>query len=645
MSHLRASLLLFVVFAFFNPALSNAGSIDYQISFKDAANHSIQVQMTIHDVRDSNTTLMMPVWTPGSYLMREYARNINQISAVGSNGQELQLKKSDRNHWQITGNAEGKVIVTYQLYCHEMSVRTNWVDAELAILNGASTFLTVPERRNRVHSVSLVLPKGWNRGVCSLKETATGTAWTATTFEELVDNPIIVGNPVTKDFVAGDRPHQLVSLGDTALWQLDKAAADVQKVVAEHQRMFVGAPYKDYKFLNMITEGRGGLEHDNCTLLMTSRWNFLDGEKYEDWLSLVSHEFFHTWNVRRLRPAGIWQYDLENENYTSSLWIAEGITSYYEDVALVRAGLIDQDAYLKRLSKVIKSLQTANGRQVQSLTDSSHDTWIKFYRPDENSKNSRVSYYTKGAVVAFLLDAKIRSATDGAKCLDDVMRTMYDRFAGKKGYSEQDFRTTASETAGVDLTAWFQATIDQTDELSYKEALQYYGLQFAADKGKDKENDKAAEASDTTTGSDRPKEASGTSKDAPKKTDDENEPKIDVGITFTSTTSSPTISAIRSHSAAFLAGLNVDDEVLAINGYRTSKTTWEQQLKLFGKGANKTVELTLSRRGRLQTIALSLAEASTDTWKLKFFAKPSDEQKNRVNSWLTVPAQAPNLTP
>lgn len=619
------SALLTVACCLLPTATAFAASIDYRISFADAANHYINVDMTINDVSGDETTLMMPTWTPGSYLMREYARNIDGISAVNANDKPLTLVKESRNRWQLSGSANGKIVVSYRLYCHEMSVRTNWVDADLAILTGAATFLTVPERRNRTHSVSLDLPKTWKQGVSSLTENEQGKKWTAVTFEQLVDNPIIAGNPITKDFEAGGLPHQLVSLGDTSLWELDKAASDVQKIVAEHQRMFSGAPYDDYKFLNMITEGRGGLEHDNCTLLMTSRWNFRDEEKYEDWLSLVSHEFFHTWNVRRLRPAGIWQYNLEKENYTPSLWIAEGITSYYEDVALARAGLIDRDGYLKRFSKVIKSLQTANGRQIQSLTDSSHDTWIKFYRPDENSKNSRVSYYVKGAVVGFLLDAKIQESTDGSKTLDDVMRNMFQNFAGKQGYSEQDFRNEASAVAGIDLTDWFNQTIDGTSELNYQPAFDYYGLKFD-DKNAKKESDKSATEKDE-------QGTKGEKEDSDK--DDQDKPKLDVGITFSSSSTNPTISGIRSQSAAFMAGLNVGDEVVAVNGYRTNKTNWESQLEAFATDQN--VELTVARRGQLKPFRLQLEEASKETWKLKVVAKPTEQQTARIASWLRLP--------
>lgn len=600
-------------------------TLQYDISFEDAANHYITVELTVDKLGNGPITLMMPVWTPGSYLIREYARNIDTVSAATPDGARLSLEKLSRNRWLLEPeDGVDAAVISYRLYCHEMSVRTNWVDADMAILNGAPTFITIPERRNQPHQVTLKMPQAWKQAVSSLPETKAGTSWTATTFEQLVDNPIIAGNPVIKKFVAGGKSHQLVSFGGTTLWELDKAADDVNRIVSEHQKMFANVPYDNYKFLNMITESRGGLEHDNCCLIMTSRWNFRDEEKYEDWLSLVSHEFFHTWNVRRLRPAGIWQYQLEQENYTSSLWIAEGITSYYEDVALARAGLIDRDAYLKRVSKVIKTLQTANGRQVQSLTDASHDAWIKFYRPDSNSKNSRTSYYTKGAVVGFLLDQKIRQTSQGERSLDDVMRAMYQQFAGRKGYTEQDFRKVASDVADMDLSDWFAGTVDGTDELDYQPALDYLGLEFVADKneGKDKKDGSDKEASE----------------DDDKK--ESKKPKIDVGITFSESAHNPTISAIQSDSAAFDAGLNVDDEIIAVNDFRATKSKWESQLKSFATSkdtsATQSVRITISRRGALKSMQLALRKAPDEKWKLKVIGEPSEAQTARMKAWLNL---------
>ena len=233
-------------------------------------------------------------------------------------------------------------------------------------------------------------------------------------------------------------PHSLVNEGEGGLWDGLSAARDVEKIVRAHRHMWGFLPYDQYVFFNMITEAGGGLEHKNSTLLMTSRWHYRVRKDYLAWLSLVSHEFFHVWNVKRLRPVELGPFDYENEVYTKNLWTAEGITSYYTELGVRRAGLCTQDEFFERLSSLIERLQTTPGRLVHPLEMASYDAWIKFYRNDENSPNTTISYYTKGAVVAWLLDAKIQAATGGAKSLDDVLRLAYTRYAGEYGFTRED---------------------------------------------------------------------------------------------------------------------------------------------------------------------------------------------------------------
>ncbi len=288
-----------------------------------------------------------------------------------------------------------------------------------------------------------------------------------------------------------------MNVGESGYWDGSKAATDLSKVVAAHHEMWGAVPYQRYLFLNVICGRGGGLEHDNSALLMTSIWSFRDEERYKDWLSLASHEFFHAWNVRRLRPKGLVKYDYESETYTPSLWIAEGVTSYYEDLLLVRAGLFSKKEFLDRLNKNIDGVQKTPGRTKQSLSESSYDAWIKFYRPDENSSNTRISYYSKGAVVAFLLDTKIRELTDGVKSLDDVMRTMYQRYQ-ESGYEPADFRRVVNEIAGEDLSQWFASAVDSTDELDFSPVHNWFGLEFPTNKDDAKtenESDEPAENS------------------------------------------------------------------------------------------------------------------------------------------------------
>ena len=354
----------------------------------------------------------------------------------------------------------------------------------------------------------------------------------------------------------------------------------------------------------MIVQSGGGLEHDNSTLMLTNRWYFRERKDYLRWLGLVSHEFFHTWNIRRLRPLPLVTYDYESENYTHSLWIAEGITSYYDDLALVRCGLCTQSEYLELLSKNIETLKSVPGRKIQSLRDSSHDTWIKFYRPDENSNNARVSYYTKGAVAAFLLDARIRQATDGNKSLDDVMRQMYQQFSGKRGYTPTQFRAVASQVAGVNLNEWFAAAIDKAGELDYDQANAWYGLQFKPENAKPE-----------------------TGKEPAKKT-----VKIWAGIETRSDVGRLLVSRVHRNSPAYRAGVSVDDEIVAIDGFRVRPDKWAARLKQHKVG--EQIRLLIARREQLRTIEVTLQEPPQKKWQLVPREETTDLQKQHFKSWL-----------
>jgi predicted metalloprotease with PDZ domain len=628
---MKRTLCVLAVIVLICPAVVRAQSakvIEYDVSFPERESHYIEVRLRIQAAGSDSIDLMMPTWTPGSYLIREYARQVDRISAITADQSPATVVKSNKNRWQVKSGVGKDILVTYRLYCHEMSVRSNWVDRDMAILSGAATFLTIADQESRIHQVRFHLPESWTRTVTSMKAVdGSPHTYRAENFDELVDSPILCGDPVVQDFTLGGADHVLASLGDSSLWDTAKAAADVQKVVAQQQAFWGSVPYSRYCFLNVISESGGGLEHDNSTLVMTSRWNFRDKEKYEDWLSLISHEFFHTWNVRRLRPAELTRYQYETETNTRSLWIAEGITSYYEDLMLIRAGLIDQPAYLKRLSKNIEKLQTNPGRNVQSLAESSFDTWTKFYRPDENSLNTRTSYYVKGCVVAFLLDAKIRELTNDARSLDDVMRLLYQRHAGAKGYSNADFTLISSEVAGSDLTAWLAQAVESTEELNYEQALNWFGLQFPMKSG--------ATPAEATTENPADKDARSTDTKAGDSTPQPQKAAIWLGIQVPESGSSLTVTGVASGSPAMAAGVNIDDELLAFDGYRVNSRTWKEQLRQLGVG--KQVQLLISRRGRIQTLEITLAADPSLNWLLKPAATPADAQKLRIAKWLGSP--------
>lgn len=575
----------------------SAEPIRYVVDLSESKNHYIHVEVTVPSEGES-TEIMMAVWTPGSYLVREYARHIDSMT-VKAGDKNLEYEKVRKNRWRIQSGKSKSVTVSYRLYCNEMSVRTNWVGSQYAMLNGAPTFLTTPGNLDRDHIVKLKLPGNWNRSATSLAAHGDSPhTYVARGFDELVDSPIVAGNLSVYPFKVGGVEHQLVNIGESGYWDGSKAAVDLKKVVRAHQKMWGNVPYDRYLFLNMIAEAGGGLEHDNSTLIMTSRWSFRDSGRYESWLSLASHEFFHTWNVRRLRPKSLVKYDYENEVYTPSLWIAEGITSYYEDLLLARAGLISDSAYLSRLGQNVMSVQRTEGRKKQSLTDSSYDTWIKFYRPDENSSNTRISYYSKGAVAAFLLDAKIRKSTEGKKSLDDVMRKLYET-CSESGYTTEDFRGIANEVIGKDISGWFAKAIDSTDELDYSD-IEYLGIAIPEGAKADKKTDSASRGRAT------------------------------LGFSMGS---DGKVTSVRPQSPASDVGIVIDDEIIGINGFRVGGSV-DSRLRQFKIGDE--IEVLISRRGKLMTLEMTIGSTTSESWQLRFISKPSKTQQRQKSKWLGV---------
>lgn len=593
-------------------------SVRYTVSFEHAVNHYVNVKAEF-PLADEKQEVFLPVWTPGSYLVREYARHIDSVKATDESGKPLEIKKTSKNRWQLSNPPGQTVSVAYRVYCNELTVRTNFVDHEFALLNGAALFLTSETSLPQEHTVALKLPTRWHQSVTSLERRVNlgANTFIAKSYDELVDSPIVAGNPTLHPFKVDGVDHYLVNVGGDGLWDGEQAAADVAKIVKVHQDMWGQVPYDHYHFLNVLAESGGGLEHDNSTVMLASRWSFRDKKRYKSWLGLVSHEFFHTWNVRRLRPRALTSYKYETENYFEELWVAEGVTSYYDDLALARAGHTDTKEYLAGLSKQINTLQTTDGRLKQSLAESSYDAWIKHYRPNENSRNTTISYYNKGSIVAFLLDIEIRKATKNEKSLDDIMRALYKDFALKDGYTTQDVMAEVNKQTGADWGEWFQRAIYSTKELDYSPAHEWLGLRFAHDKPEVQTKSKTV------------------SKDA-------SAPKAAPTWTGLGTKSSGgrlVVSSVAENSPAFETGLNVDDEIIAINGYRVLDSI-TSTIAQFAKDGS--VEILLSRRGKLSNVSLDLQQRINKTWKLQAVSKPTDDQTQNLASWLHKPIEPKN---
>lgn len=555
-------------------------SVRYRVSFPAPASHYLTVEARFPAIGKNEADLFLAVWTPGSYLIREYARNIEPISASG------RFWKTSKNRWRIETGGAAEIVFTYRVYCREMSVRTNWVEDSFALINGAPTFVTMAELIGEPHEVEIELPGQWKTIVTSLHEMR------ARNYEELVDSPILCGNPEIHKFDVDGIPHLLANEGGHGVWDGVRAAADAEKIVQHYRAMWGCLPYKNYAFLNLLTEASGGLEHRNSSVLMTSRWNTRTRSAYLGWLTLVSHEFFHVWNVKRLRPVELGPFDYETENYTRSLWVAEGITSYYGPLAVRRAELSTTEEYLNELSDDIRKLQTTPGRLVQSAEESSWDAWIRLYRPDENSVNTTISYYTKGAIVAWLLDARIRAATGGAKSLDDSMRTAFARFSGETGFATEEFKSVCGETAGVSLDEFFRATVESTAELDYAPALDWFGLRF-------KDPEAAGHAA--------------------------------IGCATRADHGRLVVTKVPVDTPAAHAGIGVDDEIVAIDDFRVRADQLAKRLECYKPG--DAVSVLLARREVLLRVAVTLGEEPR-RWTLEIRPDATSTQKENLAAWI-----------
>jgi predicted metalloprotease with PDZ domain len=554
--------------------------IRHTLSFPAPHTHYVHIRAEIPSGGRESIELSMAVWTPGSYLVREFSRHVEAVTAESPGGSTLRVEKTAKNRWRVHAGGVPTVIVSYLVYGREMSVRTNWIESDFAFINGAPTFLTLVGDPIRPHEVSIVPASGWMRSITALDPGPRPHTYWASDYDTLVDSPILIGNPEVHQFAVDGVPHALANAGDATFFDAPRAVKDLEAIVRAHKEFWGSLPYPRYAFVNLITEAGGGLEHARSSVLMTSRWATRTRKAYVRWLELASHELFHVWNVKRLRPIELGPFDYEREVFTPSLWMVEGITDYYGDVLVLRAGCSSAQEFLDSLSDKIEELQTTPGRAVRSMTQASMDAWIKLYRPDENTPNTAISYYTKGAVVAFLLDAKIRRATGGRRSLDEVMREAYLRYSGTAGFTPDQFRAIAEHVAGTDLGAFWRKAIEGTDELDYGEALEVFGLQFRPANGAPNGKPKAWIGAVT---------------------------KIDTGRLL--------VSQVRRDTPALSAGLNVDDEIVAIDRVRVRAERLDERLEQYAPGDR--VSVLVARRDRLLSLDLVLGAEPPRTWRLE----------------------------
>ncbi|ROR41658.1 M61 family metallopeptidase [Diaphorobacter sp. C33] len=471
---------------------ASTAAVHYRIDPTQTHAHLYRVTLTVA-VPAAQQELSLPVWIPGSYLVREFSKNLQSLQAQ-QGGAPVPLQQLDKHRWRAQCTAGTPLVLNYEVAAYDTSVRTAWLDATRGFFNGTSLCLRVHGQEDAPHTLEVACPPalaGWSlaTGLEPVEVAPSGFGlYRARNYDELVDCPVEMGPFWSAQFTACGVAHQLVVAGAAPSLDGERLLRDVQRICEEAIRFWHGAqqpPFTRYVFLlNVVHDGYGGLEHGNSTALICGRRDLprvgdaATPEGYTTLLGLISHEYFHTWNVKRLRPAEFARYDYTRENYTELLWFFEGFTSYYDDLLLRRAGLVDHATYLRLLTKNINQMLQTPGRQVQSVAQASFDAWVKYYRQDENTPNSTVSYYTKGALVGLCLDLALRR--EGRTTLDDVMRALWQRTGGGP-MAETDLLAVLQELSGRDWSGEIGQWAHGTAELPLAELLAAHGIRLQAE--------------------------------------------------------------------------------------------------------------------------------------------------------------------
>lgn len=578
--------------------------VSYRVSMSRPHAHLFEVQAHFPAAGDE-VVVGLPVWTPGSYLVREYARHVQELQVLTVNDQPVPFERLDKRSLRVrAGNKPFRL--HYKVYANELTVRTSHLDGSHGYFNGATLFFYAEALRTREHRVALHLPDGW-KATAALPQQ--GMDFIAADYDELVDTPFECGTHTPLHFTAAGVPHEVVLWGEP---QLDekKLTQDLTRVVEAEAALFGGLPMKRYVFFVYGTDkGRGGLEHKASTALLFPRAGFSNSKGWEDFLTLAAHEYFHLWNVKRVKPKALVPFDYTQENYTQLLWAFEGGTSYYDNLIVRRAGLMSGARYLTRFGETLTTLHATPGRKVQALVDASYLSWIKHYRPDENTANTAISYYLKGEIVCCLLDLTIRRATKDARCLDDVMRALWAKWGDGSGVPEDGIETTAAEIAGVDLKPFFDRALRTTHELDYA-VFGHVGLEVKF-RVRESQNDKGGSAPRVKAGDEKGR-----------------------GWIGIATRGAATIATVFEGSPAMEAGLYPEDELVALDGSKVDGNGLLSRIE--DRKVGDKARVTVFRRERLTDVTVTVGTKPADAVYLARVERPTDEQKAAFKSWLGV---------
>lgn len=594
--------LVVLSFVFFISSISFSQSgtkIKYTLSMSEPYTHYFEVEMKVTNYDKDVIDFLMPVWAPGSYLIREFPKNVSFFKADDNENNPLLFEKTNKYTWRVYLNKNKNVTISYKVYAYELSVRTSFLDASHGYLNGTSVFMYVKDLKDQPSTLKIIPYKDWKKvstGLTEIKDKK--WEYYSPDYDILADSPIEIGNQNVYQFTAAGVPHNIVMYGD-GNYNIDSLKIQMAKIVETATNVIGENPNKEYTFIvHNLTNRGGGLEHLNSTTLQFRRWGYDTENRSKSFLGLVAHEYFHLWNVKRIRPFQLGPFDYQNENYTKLLWEMEGVTSYYGGQVLLRAGFLTPYKYLNRIESSISSLENQPGNKVQSAAMSSYNTWIKFYRSNENSYNAEISYYSKGAILGMLLDLEIINTTNGKKNYDDVLRLLYNKYYKKlnRGFTEEEFKKAVEEIAGKNLDDFFKNYVNDTKQIDYNKFLGYAGLQLI-DLNVDS-NDKNLGAFVYT-----------------------NDGKL-------------IIRRVIDGTPAYNSGLNVDDEIIAVNNYRVNKKLLNNLIESSPIGSE--LNFLLSRDGKILNIIMKLEITPVKKYSIEKLDNVTDKQNLVYDKWLRI---------
>ena len=575
---------------------AGALQISYTVSFPEAQAHYADIEMDIKGLAQSKLDLKLPVWTPGSYLVREFSKNVESFTAQ-SGGKAVKVVKTRKNTWQINTQGLTSVKVKYRFYAFEISVRTAFIDVTHAFLSTSGMFFYPEGGLNLPSTIKIIPYKGWDKVSTSLAKVGNDDfTVTAPNYDILYDSPIEVGNQDIFGFKAAGVDYEVAMYGG-GNYDKERLKKDMAKIIEVETAIYGENPNKRYVFIvHNYLKGGGGLEHLSSTVLGAARDGYATEAGYEGFLGLVAHEHFHLWNVKRLRPIALGPFDYDNENYTTNLWIAEGFTAYYDNLSVRRTNLFPVDHYLKALAADFNIIDNTPGTKVQPLSQASFDAWIKSYRPDENTVNTSISYYNKGSVVGMLMDLEIINDTKGTKSLDDVMRYMYNEYykVKKRGYTDAEFKAGVEKFAGKNLDDFYAKYINGVDDIDYNKYLGYAGYKVV----------------DEYEGLNAP----------------------DLGIRTTTVAGKLKVAAVLRGTSGWVDGINVNDELVSIDGVPAT----DPKTLIDGKQVGDKIQVVVVRDGRQLTLPVTLLKVTLKKYHIESLPEPTASQMTVRKKWLKI---------